>query len=416
MLTPADRAHCLRFCIGAQPGVSDCGGSNVAPGPSDVVPNGAWWELAAAERSACDGTASGWRTRKVGLSVASSHHGGPGRSRYEAQAVSVFSGVSSFAVRAHGHEVRVARSVDSRLNEVPAVVVEEDQIATQPATELVSDAVFAGIRPGRDMLARLGRLRHGDRLRAARWSSDLARRHYYAEPGGRIREVAVDDGFGMDVTRCVVAEYFGQLGEAELCQRVICHQDVRSAEHHGITLVRSGTLVGGADRCDFRYHVPFDTAARRVGRRTIREVSNTVRIDAPPERVWEWLTSMTDHYTDWHPDHVSAHWEHGPPNQVGSILVAVEYLGGRREELRFEMTEIDPPHTFTYRILGLHGLLLPGGAFTITPDENGSSFTAAVRYRLGPLTERLLRRRVAALETRMRQEGEKLKRLIESDG
>ena len=136
----------------------------------------------------------------------------------------------------------------------------DEQIATQPATELVSDAVFAAIRPGRDMLTRLGRLRHRDRLRAARWSSDLARRFYYAEPGWRIREVAVDDGFGMDITRCVIAEYFDQLGEAELCQRVICHQDVRSAEHHGITLVRSGTLAGGADRCDFRYHVPPDTA------------------------------------------------------------------------------------------------------------------------------------------------------------
>ena len=138
----------------------------------------------------------------------------------------------------------------------------DEQIEAEAATELVADAVFVAIRPGRDALTRLGRLRHHDRLRAAQWSSDLARRFYYTEPGWRMQEVAVDDGFGMDITRCVVAEYFDQVGEAELCQRVICHQDVRSAEHHGITLVRSGTLAGGADRCDFRYQVPSDTAAR----------------------------------------------------------------------------------------------------------------------------------------------------------
>lgn len=123
------------------------------------------------------------------------------------------------------------------------------------ATVLVSDSVFAAIRPSRDVLAMVGRLRSRDRLERVRWTSDVARRFYYTTPDWVMEDVPVDDGFGMDVTRCVVAEFFESLGLGELCQRVICDQDGRDAAHRGIVFERSGTLAGGADRCDFRYHL-----------------------------------------------------------------------------------------------------------------------------------------------------------------
>jgi len=285
---------------------------------------------------------------------------------------------------------------------------------SESATELVSNAVFSAIRPGRDAMDRLGRIRHRARLRGARWASDLARRLYYAEPGWRMQAVLVDDGFGMDVSRCMVAEYFDRLGESELCQRVICDQDVRSAARHGITLERSGTLAGGADRCDFRYHVPSTNPEPKAGWLSVREITDTVRIEASPEKVWSWLTAMADHYTEWHPDHAVARWERGTPNEVGSVLLAVEYLGGHREALRFELTEITPPHTFRYRMLGLHGVLLPGGCFTITPDHGGSLVTASIQYRFGALTRRLFTGRIALLQAHMREEGRSLKQLVES--
>ena len=50
------------------------------------------------------------------------------------------------------------------------------------------------------------------------------------------------------------------------------------------------------------------------------------------------------------------------PNQVRSILEAVENLGGTREVLRFEITSVAAPHRFECRIRGLISLLLPGGA------------------------------------------------------
>ncbi len=146
----------------------------------------------------------------------------------------------------------------------------------------------------------------------------------------------------------------------------------------------------------------------------MRQLTDSIGIDSPPEPVWEWLSALSQHYTEWHPAHVSAEWVHGEPNQVGSILEAVENLGGTREVLRFEITSVAAPHRFEYRIRGLISLLLPGGAFEVVPEDKGSRFTATISYRFGHLTERLFQHRTAALKGHMQEEGENLKRIIES--
>lgn len=141
---------------------------------------------------------------------------------------------------------------------------------------------------------------------------------------------------------------------------------------------------------------------------------DSIAIDAPPDAVWEWLTDIPAHYGEWHPDHVSAEWERGEPSQIGSIMRAVEVLDGTRETLRMELTSIEPPHRLRYRMRGLISILLPGGGFTVTPQDGGCLFTAFISYRMGRFTERLFDRRVAALTRHMEEEGENLKRIIES--
>ena len=137
----------------------------------------------------------------------------------------------------------------------------EQSVEEEAATMLASDVVFAAIRPGRDVFVAVARLRHRDRLRRALWTSRIARRFYYTEPDWEMEDIPVEGGFGMDVTRCVVAEIFDSLGMSEFCHRVICDQDARDAAYRHIGFERSGTLAGGAARCDFRYHVPNARAA-----------------------------------------------------------------------------------------------------------------------------------------------------------
>lgn len=146
----------------------------------------------------------------------------------------------------------------------------------------------------------------------------------------------------------------------------------------------------------------------------MRELRDSIEIGAPPERVWEWIAGLADHYTEWHPAHVSAEWERGDPNEVGSVLRVVEDLGDNREELRFEVTAVEPRHRLEYRMLGPIAILLPGGAFTVAPTDGGSRFVATISFRFGWLTEHLFRRRAAMLRAHMSEEGENLKGIVES--
>ena len=138
-------------------------------------------------------------------------------------------------------------------------------IGPDEANSLVSDAVFAAILPARTALYRLAGFRHRDELARARWGAGVTRRFYYTTPDWEMSDVAVDDGFGFDVTRCVIAEFYESFAMSELCQRAICDQDLRSAHHHGVVLERSQTLAAGGDCCDFRYRPPEPNGPHRAG-------------------------------------------------------------------------------------------------------------------------------------------------------
>lgn len=61
-----------------------------------------------------------------------------------------------------------------------------------------------------------------------------------------------------DVTGCRFAELFHELGEPELGFALICATDETAAEEIGgedVKLERTGTMMRGADHCDFRYRL-----------------------------------------------------------------------------------------------------------------------------------------------------------------
>ncbi len=281
----------------------------------------------------------------------------------------------------------------------------EPHLGWDRAADLVSDIVFASIMPARRALYLLSGLWTRDPIGRVRWGSRVAGRVYYSSPDWVMADVDIDEGFGIDITRCVVAEYFKALDAGELCERVICAQDARTAAAEGLRFERTETLASGGSRCDFRY-LPLPTV--RPG-----TLVDEVLIDASPEAVWAWLAGLADHYSEWHPDHVSAAWTSGPPNEVGSQLEAVEFLGGRRETLRFKMIEVTPPHRMSFRFVGGHALVAKGGRFEIEPCGSGSLFRARLDVRFGSVLERFSPSRARALRDHMREEGRAAKRLVE---
>lgn len=146
----------------------------------------------------------------------------------------------------------------------------------------------------------------------------------------------------------------------------------------------------------------------------MRSIRDTTHIRASRREVWAWLESMADHYTDWHPDHVSAEWIRGTPNQVGAELEVVEGIGGHQERLRFRLTRLIPERLYRYEIRGVRGWLLPGGAFELADADGGTVFVASIDCRWGSIVERILARRVEELRRHMREEGANLARLLDA--
>ena len=65
-----------------------------------------------------------------------------------------------------------------------------------------------------------------------------------------------EDAFDFNITGCRFAEFFRQLGEPELGFALLCSFDDAMAEEIGtgeVELKRTGTIMQGAQHCDFRY-------------------------------------------------------------------------------------------------------------------------------------------------------------------
>jgi hypothetical protein len=94
----------------------------------------------------------------------------------------------------------------------------------------------------------LGFAKVGDK----RGAKSITLRFPFNAPGYLIKRAAGDRGLVFDVVRCPVASYFRKRDAADLCVASWCNLDYALAELTNETLVRTKTLAGGDDRCDFR--------------------------------------------------------------------------------------------------------------------------------------------------------------------
>ena len=142
-------------------------------------------------------------------------------------------------------------------------------------------------------------------------------------------------------------------------------------------------------------------------------MEDSVRIDRPPEVVFEWFGHFVENYRSWHQSHVKAVWIEGNDFEKGSVLYAEEYLGDKLEKLSFKITDRIQNELIAYRMSFPESIICSGGTFSIRPSNGGSIFTATLFFRFGWLLSKIAKNRIQVIEIHMKEEGENLKKILE---
>jgi hypothetical protein len=153
------------------------------------------------------------------------------------------------------------------------------------------------------------------------------------------------------------------------------------------------------------------------GWRNMITLTDSIGVEAAPEKVFEWLSQRfkdKESYQAWHPDHVDVRWIKGEPLQKGSIVYAEEYLHRQLHKLKFVITKIVLNKEVEYRLLFPWSVFASGGTFLIEPKGKRSCvFTAKVGFRGGSLFQKLAKSRIEATKRHMKEEGGNLKNALE---
>jgi ubiquinone biosynthesis protein len=116
-------------------------------------------------------------------------------------------------------------------------------------------------------------------------AKSITLRFPFNAPGYSIEPAVGVSGIAFDVVRCPVASYFRRHGAGDLCVESWCNLDYALAEMTHERLVRTKTLAGGGDRCDFRVSICRGSAGEAAERAVERAGSTGAGRDRRYEMV-----------------------------------------------------------------------------------------------------------------------------------
>jgi len=151
-------------------------------------------------------------------------------------------------------------------------------------------------------------------------------------------------------------------------------------------------------------------------------LTDSIEVRTTPEKVFNYLTGIVDDesYRAWHnADHVSSRWLKGQPWKAGSVMYAEEYLHGKLHRLEFKVTKVVPNRHIEYvptsRFLRRY---FPKNEFIIKQKGDSCLFVASVTFRAGWIVRTFFKKAMenglSSVRKHMKEEGENLKRILES--
>lgn len=98
-------------------------------------------------------------------------------------------------------------------------------------------------------------------------------------------------------------------------------------------------------------------------------IRESIEISRSPEDVFAYLDDPSRH-GEWQSQIVKSEVETAGPTRVGTRVRQTLRVGGREQEMNYEITEHDPPRSFAFR--GLDGPVRPVGNGKVEPVGDGT--------------------------------------------
>lgn len=138
-------------------------------------------------------------------------------------------------------------------------------------------------------------------------------------------------------------------------------------------------------------------------------------INARPEKLFAFFAGMETNYLRWHEDHVLFRWIDEAELRPGVRFYFEERIAGKLLKKSVVFTQIVAGKLIEFAPTSrLFRFFLPRISFRVSTTPAGFSVTQEIVLRIGPLAARLNRRELEAVRRHMIEEGENLKRLLET--
>jgi len=149
----------------------------------------------------------------------------------------------------------------------------------------------------------------------------------------------------------------------------------------------------------------------------MKKLVDSIEIYASAEDIFNGIIkvlSTEEGYRMWSTDHVSCKWVKGKPFEKESVLYIEEYLHGKLHKMKFAHMNVVRNKSLEYKLRFPMSVICPQGSLRIIQNEESCTFEAMLAFRMSGILFKIAGNQVNALKNHMKEEGERLKAIVES--
>lgn len=145
-------------------------------------------------------------------------------------------------------------------------------------------------------------------------------------------------------------------------------------------------------------------------------LEHTLRIEASPDKVFEFFQNLGDNFCKWHSSHIYLEWLKGEPLSKGSVVNAEEWIFGELRTHRLKLLDVIPERLLIFTpVSPFKRIFIYRVLFEMEPlGDSATLYRSRVHLRLDAIGSWLFQKYVEAVKIHIQEETENLKKIVES--